>query len=874
MAKSLVIVESPAKVKSINKFLGRQYIVKSSVGHIRDLAKSEPLPENDEKTTGKKTKASSKNTSSASASTKATKENKKLVTRMGVDPTNGWAANYEILPGKEKVLAQLKEAAEKVDTIYLATDLDREGEAIAWHLRESIGGPKEKYKRVTFTEITKKAVTKAFEHPSSLNMDRVNAQQARRFLDRVVGYMVSPLLWAKVARGLSAGRVQSVAVRLISEREQEIYAFKPQEYWEVIAELLSPKGESFEAIVYRYQQKSFEPVKESEAIACVKALSDKAFHVSRVEKKPTKSKPSAPYITSTLQQAASVRLGFGVKKTMTLAQHLYEAGHITYMRTDSTNLSADAVESCRSFIVQNYGNQYLPDEVQVYSSKKSAQEAHEAIRPTDVFAHPKSLEGALEKDTYRLYEMIWRQFVSCQMTPALFDSTSVTFIAGDYELRAKGRVVRFDGFQIVQPPVNNKKNEEESKKLPDLAEGQSLKKEKIIPSQHFTKPPPRFTEASLVRELEKNGIGRPSTYASIISTIQERGYVKVENRRFFCLKMGDIVTERLVENFKDLMDYDFTAHMEEDLDKIADGSLNWKKVLDTFYADFTAHLSQASSEMKPNTPTPVPIKCPECQREMMVRTARTGVFLSCSGYALPPKERCLGTINLIPGTEAEAYAEDDDEGNVQEIQSKKRCQICDTAMDSYLVDEQRRLHVCHKNPECSGFFVESGKFRIKGYEGPIIQCDKCSWDMQLKTGRFGKYFGCTNADCKNTRKLTRTGEAAPPRSTPVHMPELVCEKGPGYFVLRDGAAGLFLASSAFPKSRETKKPFVEDLVRHKNELDPKFLYITQAPLKDAKGRPYVVRFSKKTQQHFLASEEEGKQTDDVLYYVDNKWVAS
>lgn len=860
MGKSLVIVESPAKVKTINKFLGKNFIVKSSVGHIRDLTKIE---------TAAKTK---KTTKSMSPEEKKKLDFEKLVLRMGINPLKDWSAQYEILPGKEKVLKALKEAAEKSDTIYLATDLDREGEAIAWHLQEAIGGDKDRYKRVTFTEITKKAVLEAFDHPTMLNHDRVNAQQARRFLDRIVGYMLSPLLWQKVARGLSAGRVQSVAVRLISEREQEIHAFKPDEYWEVHSQVKSKKG-PLKAEVTKVDGKAFKPTNKAQIDEHLKILAHKDYIVKQVEKKPTKSKPSAPFITSTLQQAASARLGFGVKKTMVLAQQLYEAGFITYMRTDSTNLSQDALDQSREYIVKNFGEKYLPKEPVSYSSKKSAQEAHEAIRPTDLLQTPEVMAKSLDKDQSRLYELIWRQALSCQMNPAEYDSTSITIKCENYTLKAKGRVLRFDGFLKVQKPIKKKGDEEIL--LPEVDEGEVLKLEEVLPSQHFTKPPPRFTEASLVRELEKKGIGRPSTYASIISTIQERGYVKVEKKRFFCLKMGEIVTHRLTENFVDLMDYSFTANLEEELDKIAAGGLNWKQVLDQFFEKFTQKIDQAADEMRGNPPTVTNIECPECGRLMNIRTARTGVFLSCSGYELPPKERCKGTINLIAGEEVEAFSEDDEEGSVEEIQAKRRCQKCDTAMDSYLIDDQRKIHVCGNNPECDGYEIETGKFRIKGYEGPIITCDKCAADMQLKTGRFGKYFGCTKApECKNTRKLLRNGEAAPPRAEPIHMTELPCEESDGYFVLRDGAAGIFLASSKFPKSRETKKPQVHDLHRHRDELDPKYYYLADAPAEDPEGNPAIIRFSRKSKEHYLMSEVDGKATGWSAFYVNDRWEVS
>ncbi|MFK7871691.1 MAG: type I DNA topoisomerase [Oligoflexales bacterium] len=859
MSKSLVIVESPAKVKTINKFLGSKFIVKSSVGHIRDLASA----------TGTETGTTTKKKASSKKMTPEQKEAvayQRLVARMGVDPHDQWAANYAMVTGKEKVLKTLKDAAEKVDTIYLATDLDREGEAIAWHLMESIGGDPSRYKRVTFTEITEKAIKEAFETPGELNYSRVNAQQARRFLDRVVGYMLSPLLWAKIARGLSAGRVQSVAVRLIAEREKQIHAFLPDEYWEVHADY--KHDNSLRLQVSKQAGKAFKPVNTAQAQEAVQKIKQSQSQVLKVEKSPARSKPSAPFITSTLQQAASTRLGYGVKKTMVLAQQLYEAGFISYMRTDSTNLSADAVTACREFIQTKFGGKYLPDAPLSYSSKKSAQEAHEAIRPTDLLKQPHDMTS-LDKDARQLYEIIWRQFVACQMTQAEYDATVVTVKCDDLELRVRGKVLRFDGFLKVMPQT---KKSDEDLVLPDVQEGEVLQLLSVEPKQHFTKPPPRFTEASLVRELEKKGIGRPSTYASIISTIQERGYVRVDRRRFFCLKMGEIVTDRLFENFEDLMDYGFTASMEAHLDGIAQGQEDWRRVLDDFYGNFSEKLTAANESMRGNEPTPTDIGCPECSRHMCIRTARTGVFLSCSGYALPPKERCKGTINLVSGDEFQAYSDDDDEGSVGEIQGRKRCVKCETVMDSYVVDEARKLHICGNNPDCDGVEIEAGKFRVKGYEGPIITCDKCSSDMQLKTGRFGKYFGCTGSDCKNTRKLLKNGEAAPPRMDPIHMKELSCEKSDGYFVLRDGAAGLFLASSKFPKSRETKKPRVLDLVRHKDDLDPKYHYILSAPIQDPEGHESLIRFSRKTKEHFISSDDsKGKATSWSLYWIDEKW---
>lgn len=858
MGKSLVIVESPAKAKTINKYLGNDFIVKSSVGHIRDLPVSGNGKTSRSKTAVKK----------STATDKKKKAQEQLVSRMGIDPEHGWKAHYETLPGKEKVVSELKKLAKEADTIYLATDLDREGEAIAWHLRETLGGDDSRYRRVVFNEITKKAITQAFESPGRLDMHRVNAQQARRFLDRIVGYMVSPLLWSKVARGLSAGRVQSVAVRLIVEREREIRAFIPEEYWDITAHLQNQQQTPLSCMVAKKAGKNFRPGSKAETDVALAELNPADYQVADREDKPTTSRPGAPYITSTLQQAASTRLGFSVKKTMTLAQRLYEAGHITYMRTDSTNLSQEAVSSCRDWIGQELGQKYLPEKPNLYSSKEGAQEAHEAIRPSNVKLQGKDLSG-LERDAQRLYELIWRQFVACQMPPARYLSTTLTVKAADYELKAKGRVLQFDGFTRIQPPGGKQAEDQE---LPDLKVGEKLQLKQLDPKQHFTKPPARYSEAALVKELEKRGIGRPSTYASIISTIQDRGYVKVENRRFYAEKMGDIVTDRLVESFRDLLDFSFTARMEDSLDAVADGEEEWKNLLDRFYKDFKQQLEQAQSAdgMRPNQPVDTDISCPTCGRHMQIRIASTGTFLGCSGYALPPKERCKTTINLMPGEEFVA-ADGDEDAEVDALRAKRRCQKCGTAMESFIIDEKRKLHICGNSPDCDGYQIEEGHFKLKGYDGPTIECDKCGSEMQLKTGRFGKYFGCTNSECKNTRKLLKNGEAAPPKMDPVPMPELQCQKVDDHYVLRDGASGLFLAASQFPKKRETRPPLVSEIKPHKDEIDPKHHYILEAPEADSEGNPTVVRFSRKAKEQYVQAEKDGKPTGYRAFWDGRQW---
>ena len=867
--KSLVIVESPAKAKTINKYLGDDFIVRSSIGHVRDLpvgaSKSAKKP------------AASKKDDSLS---KEEKTQQALVRRMGVDPEHDWAAVYEVLPNKTKVIKELKALAKDADKIYLATDMDREGEAIAWHLKEVIGGPDSKYERVVFNEITKSAIQNAFKQPSKLDIDRVNAQQARRFLDRVVGFMVSPLLWQKVARGLSAGRVQSVAMRLVVEREHEIRAFIPEEYWQIhadthVADSKAKKEADAEQLAIRLEAtkqggKTLKLVNKEQTDKVLAVLNSSDFIVKEREEKPTQSRPSAPFITSTLQQAASTRLGFSVKKTMILAQRLYEAGHITYMRTDSTFLSGDALAAVRGYIEDSYGEKYVPEKPNYYGNKQGAQEAHEAIRPSNVHMKSSQLK-AVERDAIRLYELIWRQFVACQMLPAKYLSVNLFVAADDVELKARGRTLVFDGYTKVMPPAKT-----DDTLLPDVKKGDKLTLDKLDPSQHFTKPPPRYTEASLVKELEKKGIGRPSTYASIISTIQDRGYVKLENKRLFAEKMGDIVTDRLTASFPDLMDYTFTAALEDKLDHVAEGDTDWKDVLDNFYGDFKTTLDRAKEKdgMRPNDPTDVPdVHCDLCDRPMQLRTGSTGVFLGCTGYNLPPKERCKGTKNLMP---VEAFANlddsdsDDEAAEVRDLMEKKRCPKCGTAMNGYIVDGGLKLHVCGNNPDCDGYVLEEGKFEVPGSDSPTIDCNKCDGQMELKTGRFGPYFACQQ--CDNTRKVLKTGEAAPPRMDPIHLPELKSVKHDDYFILREGAAGMFLAASKFPKVRETRPPKLAELREIKDKMEDKFQYLFEGPDEDPDGNPTILRWSRKKKEQYIGSEKNGKATRWGLYWRKGEWV--
>lgn len=869
MAKSLVIVESPAKAKTINKYLGKDFIVKSSVGHVRDLP-TKALGKVAPKKPAKELKTYSDEDKNQYLQEY---EYLKLVDRMGVDPQNDWEAHYEVMTGKEKVVAELKKLAKDADNIYLATDLDREGEAIAWHLQSIIGGKNKTFHRVVFNEITKNAIQDAFSEPGEVNVARVNAQQARRFLDRVVGFMLSPLLWKKVSRGLSAGRVQSVAVRLVVDRERVIKAFNPEEYWDIHADVNSVAKTPFRMMVSKFQGKGFKPVNKTETDSALAVLQDAKYEVVSRESKPTSSKPSAPYITSTLQQAASTKLGYGVKKTMMMAQRLYEAGHITYMRTDSTNLSAEAIAHSREYIEKNFGGDYLPEKPIYYGSKEGAQEAHEAIRPSDVKKQGAFLND-MEKDAQRLYEMIWKQFVACQMMPAKYDATTITVKAEAFELTAKGRVLKFDGWTKVQE--QNKRKSDDDGNLPDVKEGETLDLIQLDPKQHFTKPQARYSEASLVKELEKRGIGRPSTYASIISTIQDRGYVRLEQRRFYAEKMGEIVSDRLLEKFSDLMSYDFTANMELHLDEIAGGKLHWKQVLDEFYGGFYQKLLDAEKPveeggMSSNKSVETDIECDKCGREMMIRTSSSGQFLGCTGYNLPPKERCSNTMNLVSADEV-VDLDKEDEAEAQVLRTRHRCHVCDTAMDSFVIDEKRKLHICGNSPTCTGYEVEQGNFKLKGYDGPVIECDRCESPMELKTGRFGKYFKCTDETCGNTRKLLKSGEVAPPKSDPVDIPELPCTKSDAHFVLRDGAAGIFLAAHNFPKSRETRAPLIEELQRFKDRLPEKLRYLADAPAVDDEGNKTLVKFSRKTKQQYVASEnEKGKASGWSAWFENNQW---
>lgn len=739
--KNLVIVESPAKAKTINKYLGSDFNVQASMGHVRDLPSK----------------------------------------GLNVDIENNFEPTYDITPGRKKIVGSLKSYAKDCKRLYLATDLDREGEAIAWHLSQVLGVPDKNTNRVIFNEITKRAIEQAFAHPGKIDMDKVMAQQARRILDRIVGYKISPLLWKKVARGLSAGRVQSVAVKMIVEREKQIRAFKPIEYWLIPAvftnqtdkqneysrqwqQFINTKDakdkapalaeqhdwltahSAFKAELSTTAGKTFSAGNAAEAQKIYQALQNAEFIISAIKVKDSTSRPAPPFITSTLQQAAANRLGFTAKRTMRVAQQLYEGidlgsmgtlGLITYMRTDSTHLAPEALADVRRYVANNIGQNYLPPKANVYSSNKNAQQAHEAIRPTDVDITPQQIKELLTDEQYKLYQLVWRRFVASQMAAAQWKTTTLEISAdtavGKCCYKAQGRTLVFDGFTKIWPTSSSEQ------RLPQLNQGDKLAAIDIKAEQHFTKPPARYNEASLVKALEKEGIGRPSTYASIISTIQDRGYARQLDRQFHSTDTGEVVTEKLDEFFPRIMDMAFTRHMEQQLDKIEEQHLDWLAVLNEFYGPFRQNLEKAAEEMKHAKAETKPSEytCPDCGKNLVYRFGKNGRFLSCSGYP-----ECKFTSP------------------------------CD-ADGKMLVDEVTE----HKCPNC-------GKPMVK------------------KRGRFGVFLGCSDyPNCKTTLRIDKAGNIVPPKAPP-QPTGIKCYKcSDGQLVIRQSKKGPFLGCDKFPKCR-------------------------------------------------------------------------
>jgi DNA topoisomerase-1 len=720
MGENLVIVESPAKAKTIQKYLGKDFRVAASMGHVRDLPKS----------------------------------------GLAIDIEHDFTPDYEVT--KQKVVSELRQAIKKADAVYLATDPDREGEAIAWHITQAIGIPRNKpVHRVVFQEITRNAVRDAISRPRQINAHLVDAQQARRVLDRLVGYQLSPLLWDKVKRGLSAGRVQSVAVRLLVEREQEIEAFTPVEYWTIEADLLKQQGEQehaqsgkFRAVLIERNGKKldkFEIQNTEQAQEIVQDLEDAQYVVHKVTRKDKRRNPAPPFTTSTLQQEAGRKLGFSAKKTMTLAQRLYEGidvggdegtvGLITYMRTDSTSISQEAQQEARQLIASRYGDEYLPDKPPTYKSRaKGAQEAHEAIRPTSSSRLPERLEARLERDMFRLYDLIWKRFIASQMSAAIFDSTTVDIAALKggasngtipYLFRTTGSVLKFKGFLAVYIESRDEGEEEEDseRRLPPLSEQEALTLLELLSLQHFTEPPPRYTEASLVKELEKLGIGRPSTYAPIISTIQDRGYVELGGKKLIPTTLGRVVTELLVESFPDIIDYEFTSGLEQRLDDIATGEKRWVPVLREFYTPFEHTLAQARQTMRNVKSEEIiaDIVCPKCngEGELAIKFGRHGEFLGCSRQS-----------------------------------RERRGELCDFTSDFHRDEHGNIVLEAASSPETSD-----------------VMCHVCGKPMVLKKGRFGPFYGCSDyPNCTTTRRIGKDGKPVPlPEPTGVTCPK--CQEG-------------------------------------------------------------------------------------------------
>jgi len=734
MAKNLVIVESPAKAKTINKYLGSDFVVKASMGHVRDLPKK----------------------------------------TLGVDVKKGFAAEYEVLPTRKKVLDELKAAAKDATAIFLAADPDREGEAICWHLSEALGGrSKKKYRRVIFNEITKKAVQAAFDNPGEVDSKKVDAQQTRRILDRLVGYKVSPILWDKVRRGLSAGRVQSVALRLLCEREREIKAFVAEEYWTVLAHLAAAQPPVFPANLVKKDGKNVE-IGNAQGAAAIRAdLEAASFKVQKVQAKERRRFPVPPFITSKLQQEAFKKLRFSVKKTMQVAQRLYEGielgsdgsvGLITYMRTDSTRIADDAIAAVRSRIGSMYGPEHVPEKPLFYKSKKDAQDAHEAIRPTYLDRDPESVKRFLGKDELALYRLIWNRFVASQMKPALYDETIVDIEAAAYLVRAKGSTLKFKGFLVVYEESPDERHEEKPKdenaaaqaddtapeeagaQLPPLAEGDVLTLGKLDTDQHFTQPPPRFSEASLVKELEENGIGRPSTYASIIATIEAREYMEKREAKLYPTELGFLVTDLLVEHFQDIMNVGYTAEIEKELDEIEEGKDNLLNTLSQFWKKFEKDLKLASKRMKDVKAMEEKTDevCDKCGSPMVIKWGRYGKFLACSNYP-----ECKNTRQLAGG-------EGTDTPELHENVAKETCSKDGQPM----VLRKGRFGpflACSLYPEC-----KTTKRLVRGSDGklqveqlaPIDEkCPDCGNELMWRRGRFGPFIACSNyPTCKYIKK--------------------------------------------------------------------------------------------------------------------------
>ena len=753
----LVIVESPSKAKTIGKYLGPGYEVKASMGHVRDLPKS----------------------------------------KIGVDIEQGFVPDYQPIKGKEDVIADLKKAAKKSGKVYLATDPDREGEAISWHLKELLNIPDDKTYRVTFNEITKNVVNQSIAAPRAIDQNLVNAQQARRILDRIVGYQLSPLLWRKIRRGLSAGRVQSVATRLVVEREEEISAFQPQEYWTIEANLarISPNQGSFQAQFYGREKKMELHTKE-EAEAIIAQVQQGSFAVSKVKRQEKSRQPAPPFTTSTLQQEASRKLNMTPARTMAIAQQLYEGvdiegegtvGLITYMRTDSLRLSEEALAAAKGFIQQRYGAEYYPAQTRHFKAKGNAQDAHEAIRPSDVNLVPDEIKKDLTGEQYRLYKLIWSRFLACQMAPALYDSLSIEVENSGYTFRASHSSLKFSGFTAVYEEGKDEEEEEKSSPLPDLKEGEGLNCQGLKQDQHFTQPPARYSEASLIRALEEKGIGRPSTYAPTISTILNRMYVVKEGRALRPTALGKTVTSMMEDNFADIVDYGFTAQMEAELDKVEEGSADWKQVLGEFYQDFDQEMQKA--EDCPRYPVPEELTdeiCPQCGHRLAVKMGRFGPFLACSGWK---ENQCDFTMPLV-------------------VEMPGKCPKCGGRLlkrtgKSKKTGKQYTYYCCENLTSKD----ESRKCDFMTWDVPVKDnCPVCGHTMFKKAGRGAKKAFCINEECSNfTPEEKRGGWRKKPETAEGQTEPEEVQDAPAEAAEEKKTAKKTASKKATAKKADTKK---------------------------------------------------------------------
>ena len=767
---SLIIVESPTKVKTIRKYLGPEYDVRASVGHVKDLPKN----------------------------------------TLGIDPEKQFEPTYQVIDSKKKVIADLKRAAAKAQQIFLAPDPDREGEAIAWHIAEEIGDKKKPIRRVLFNDLTRETILEAIAHPRELDFNRYEAQQTRRILDRLVGYQISPILWEKVKRGLSAGRVQSVAVRIICDREAEIRAFVPEEYWNTTALLEGSNPPPFEAKLTKIDGKKAKIGDAARSAEVVAILKDAAFAVASVEKKEVKRQPPPPFTTSKLQQEASRWLRFSAKKTMATAQRLYEGielgpegpvGLITYMRTDSVRIAAEALNDAREYIRSHYDGTFLPPKARVFKVAGAAQDAHEAIRPSSMAHPPQAIKQFLSPDQFRLYQLIWNRFLASQMNPALLDQTIVDIAAANCLFRAQGVVMRFPGFTVLYTEGKEDNGEENGlgKLLPEGREGEVLKLISLTPEQKFTQPPPRFSEASLVRELEENGIGRPSTYAAILSTIQEREYARLEKGKFIPTDLGILVTDLLVKNFPRILDVAFTASMETELDRIEEGKTKRLDTLNNFYLPFTEELRKAKANMRniKREETPTDLLCEKCGKPMVIKWGKNGRFLACTNYP-----DCKNTKNFTQDEKGEIRPEEN------RLTTDIPCPLCGKPM---LARQGRfgKFLGCSGYPECKHTIdvAPDGTQVAAPVEGKTSDtvCEKCGKPMVAKRGRYGTFLGCSGyPECKNIVKTRASGRPAGSASEQ-ELTDVLCDKCGKPMAVKPGRYGKFLGCTGYPGCRNIMK---------------------------------------------------------------------